>query len=340
MKKLLQIGCLILITISAFGQSEPVVVSEQTIKVSGEKELYYGFAAGDEIIFNLDVVKGKNVKEVEIVEYPYSSKFFDFKTKKISDQRITVNKTGIYKFRIKGGGLGTKICRAQILRVPSSAETKNFDTSIKWKVRLDSSYVTKYVKELVSVDTVVVSVADRVERVHSQTNLSNSNITRFNLNLPQNKTSEFQTSELISWAYWIGVGNEGQQAFETEKKKFLMDNTAKVGAMIDPVAGLALGAYAMLTNPPQGDNVKYWITTYMNGVEYSLGQGNSVVSSGRVTEMKQGGFTVTLQNDNIADGINTTIKISAIMLNKKYANRSYEQLQVKQFKYPVLSVMN
>lgn len=338
MKKLTLLITLIFFYASMIGQIEPIVVSEQTIKVGSDEEFYFGFAEGDEIVFDLEVVKGKNLKEVEIIEYPSTSKFFEFKTDKISEKRIKVNKDAIYKFRLKGGGLGTKVCRAKILRVPASEETASFDTSVKWKVRYDSTYTTKHEKILIQTDTAVVTVSDRVERVHSQTNLDNPNITEFNVNLPDNKRLELETSEVISWAYWLGVGNEGQEAYEQEKKNFLMKNVSTVSA-IDPVSGLALGAYAILVKPPKGENIKYWFTTYYNGVPNYLAQGNSVVANGRITEMTQGGFTVTLQNDNLMNGVNVSVKIAAVMVNKKYEKRPYQELKVKEHRYPILSTV-
>lgn len=220
MKKLILAGISIFFYASTTGQVEPIVVSEQTIKVGSDEEFYFGFSEGDEIVFDLQVIKGKDLKEVEITEYPSTSKFFEFKTDGISEKRIKVYKDAVYKFRFKGGGMGTKVCRVKILRIPASEESVSFDSSVKWKVRFDSSYSTKHEKVLVQADTTVVTVADRVERVHSQTNLDNSNVTEFNVNLPENKRLELETSEVISWAYWLGVGNEGQEAYEQEKEFF------------------------------------------------------------------------------------------------------------------------
>ncbi len=338
MRKFALVTPLIFFYVSMIGQMEPIVVSEQTIKVGNNEEFYFGFAEGDEIVFDLQVVKGRNLKEVEIIEYPSTSKFFEFKTDKISEKRIKVNKDAIYKFRLKGGGLGTKICRAKILRIPGSEESASFDTSVKWKVRYDSTYTTKYEKILVQTDTSIVTVADRVERVHSKTNLDNPNVTQFNVNLPENKRLELETSEVIAWAYWLGVGSEGQEAYEQEKKNFLMKNTSSLSA-IDPVAGLALGVYTILAKPPKGENIQYWFTTYYNGAPSNLTHGNSVIANGRITKMTQGGFTVTLQNDNIMNGVNVSVKIAAIMINKKYEKRPYQKLTVQEYQYPVLSTV-
>ena len=88
MNKLILLSSFLFCYASMIAQLEPIIVSEQTIKVKSNEEFYFAFAKGDEIVFDLEVVKGKNLKEVEIVEYPNSSKFFEFKTKNISNKNM------------------------------------------------------------------------------------------------------------------------------------------------------------------------------------------------------------------------------------------------------------
>src|SRR5215510_10039457 len=82
-----------------YGQ-KPVTVVESTVKLGPFKEevFYYGFAAGDKLIFNFEEANKKEVKEVEIMEMPSSSKFMDYKTKKIENKTLDILNTGIYKF--------------------------------------------------------------------------------------------------------------------------------------------------------------------------------------------------------------------------------------------------
>ncbi|HLF64240.1 MAG TPA: hypothetical protein VI603_10825 [Saprospiraceae bacterium] len=63
-------------------QQQPILIAENTFKVNGvqEETFYYGFAAGDQIVFDFEEMKGKGIKELEIVEFPGSSKFLDYKT--------------------------------------------------------------------------------------------------------------------------------------------------------------------------------------------------------------------------------------------------------------------
>jgi hypothetical protein len=53
-----------------------VDVFETTLKIGGlgEEVFYYGFAEGDQLIFNFQEVNGKELKEIEITELPSSSR--------------------------------------------------------------------------------------------------------------------------------------------------------------------------------------------------------------------------------------------------------------------------
>src|SRR5258706_2455963 len=109
---------MILAALPCFSQT-PVDVTDQTIKIAGTRseEIYLGFAAGDKIIFNFTETGGKELKEIEISEYPDNSKFSDFKTSKIENKTIAVLKQSVYIFRFKNGALGGRICKIHIQRI-------------------------------------------------------------------------------------------------------------------------------------------------------------------------------------------------------------------------------
>jgi len=67
-----------LTTLVTFGQA-PIDIAESNLKIGGlvEEVFYYGFTEGDQLVFNFEVVNGKELKEVEIIELPSSSKFMD-----------------------------------------------------------------------------------------------------------------------------------------------------------------------------------------------------------------------------------------------------------------------
>ena len=67
--------------------ASPVDVADNTLKVNGKSEevFYYGFSAGDELVFSFKEIHGWSLKELEISELPMSVKFMDYKVRKIQE---------------------------------------------------------------------------------------------------------------------------------------------------------------------------------------------------------------------------------------------------------------
>ncbi len=315
----------------------------------GEEELYYGFAEGDEIVFNFKEVDGKEIREVEIIELPSNSKFKDIETKEIKNKVIKVTKKGIYKFRFYNSALlKGRICKIQIQRIPKKQELIDFNTGVKWVEKFDTTYsiktetvvvgynkinVQKSEKVLASIDTSVVSVLDRIERVNSKSNMTGNSVAFVGIQLPENTATPnvfnpYRTTQVESWAYSLAVGNSGQAWYKNANLTSAAKTVANVAAKSDPtgysaLALLAIEGYSAFSNPPNGDNVKFSLGTNINGQNTTLQYGNSVAASGRVTQYKQGGYTLRLENDNVMDGINVDVKVVAIVVTKVYKDRYY-----------------
>ena len=170
-----------------FGQAI-IDVAENTVKVNalgGEEVFYYGFAEGDEIIFNFEEANRKELKEVEILEYPSSSKFMDYKTKKIENKRIHVNKTGIYKFRFQNSSLAGRICRIKIQRIPASTATKNFNTTVYWKTLYDTTYSQVEERYVEKSDTSAIQFFSQTVKVPANSGTAGSHKVVLELPLPQ-----------------------------------------------------------------------------------------------------------------------------------------------------------
>ena len=235
MKKTFSIlSFLIFVTLQGFSQTETVDVAQLTLKVRAGKteELYYGFAKGDQIVFNFEEVKGKPLKEIEIIELPTNSKFMDYKASSIVDQKIKVNKNAIYKFSFHNSSLAGRICRINIQRIPKSAELSSFNTDWKWKTLYDTTYIPftedsligydtlnykEKVKELVKTEKIDDMIMDKNQRVHSYYN-ANSSYTYLRVDLPKNKKEPYKEEKVIAWAYWIGVGEESSKAYAENVK--------------------------------------------------------------------------------------------------------------------------
>jgi hypothetical protein len=333
-----------------FGQ-ERVDVAEQTIKVGGkeEKVLYYGFAEGDQIVFNFYEVDNKEVKEVEIIEMPENSKFKDYEVKTVRDKIIKVTKKKIYKFRFYNGALlGGRVCKMKIQRIPKRKETIDFNTGVKIVEKFDTTYdiktetvITGYniIKKqktrrvLTKVDTSFAEVLNRTERVHSITS-GRSNIQLINFKLPENIYSPhifkpYRATETVSWVYSIAVGDNGAAWYKDANSKAAGQNAIKLAGVANLVSGgtVALGLFAIqaisaFSKPPNGDNVRFKI--YKDSIPM-VHTGNSVAAVGRDTDNKQGNYILRLENDNTMDGINVYVNVLAVTVTKTWKDEDYTE---------------
>ncbi|MEZ4771600.1 MAG: hypothetical protein R3D00_00375 [Bacteroidia bacterium] len=329
------LGSLVLITIRTiqiFGQT-PIDVAESTLKVGGlgEEVFYYGFAEGDQLIFNFEELNGKELKEIEITELPSSSKFMDYKTNKIENKSINIQRTGIYKFRFSNSAVGGRVCKFKIQRIPASENTVNFNPSVLWRTISDTTYTPVEEKYLVKSDTVVITVVDQVAKISSRNALNgNTNINIVDCVLPE---------RTVSWAFYIGVGTEGKKAYEDAKDKFM--NSAAASAMKIPgygtMAALALYGLNVFSKVQGEDNVKYrFITDWENVLLFKSGntyyqykQGDVVNDASQMKSPLTGKIYIGLINDNVMEPIDVIVKITAIQVNQEWDTRIVNKMSVR-----------
>jgi hypothetical protein len=327
MKIFFTISFSIIITFKLFSQS--IDVAESTLKVGGlsEESFYYGFAEGDKIIFNFEEVKGKALKEFEIIELPSSSKFLDYETKKIENKTLNISRTGVYKFRFLNSALAGRICKFKIERVPINESTKNFNTTVFWHEVYDTTYTTEEQRYLIKSDTVISNLTDQVAKVHSQGNL-NGNKTTFNFSLPENT---------ICWSYYIGVDQTGKDAYERATKELTSNATPLISNITGygPLAALALGGISYISQLQAGEDIDYYIVDAANVNLFENGQQFYYVKKGKVindfsrmiTPLK-GNYYVCLFNDNAVTGVNVTVKITAIQANQIWETRPIQKIHL------------
>lgn len=342
---------------------EFIDVTDRTLKIKGDEELCFAFAQGDKIIFNFREIDGKELKEVEIVEYPNNSKFSDFKTSKIENKTLNVTKNSAYFFRFKSGGVGGKICRVQIQRIPGSDETKDFNTTVTWETKqdttwnsytrdvvigYDTSYVQNQKKELIRVDTSVVELFSKTEQI------ANGDYSNVNVHLPANtylpsNLNPYETKEVIAWAYWLGTDKETYES----ANKTLANGIGAIATLsgYGALANLAIKGVSIFSNPTIGSNVQYWFKASKDGQVFTFDSGNGIAANGRNEKILQGSFTIQLYNDNVWNDINVTVKVIAIQVSKKWEDRVFTEQKitpkyekkiftepiVKTYKVPVLS---
>lgn len=313
-------------------QLQPIIVAENTLKVAAfsEEVFYYGFAEGDQLVFDFEEKKGKELKEIEIIELPSSSKFMDYKTKKIENKTINIPKTGIYKFRFANSSLGGRICKFKLQRIPASESTKNLNTSVLWKTIYDTVYTPIQEKYLVSSDTAVFNIVDQVPKISSQTALNgNSNKTIIDFDLPPGT---------ISWSYYIGVGSEGKEAYDKATENFLTKTASGISKIpgYGTMAALALHGLNYFTKTQGRDNVKYWFITDWNNVllfkndnsflQYK--QGDVINDAYQMKGPLQGKVYLGLLNDNIREPIEVFLKATAITVKQVWDMRTVQKMNI------------
>jgi hypothetical protein len=329
-----------------------VDIMDQTLRIKGSSEevFYLGFAAGDKLVINMKEVNGKELREIEITQHPATVRFSEFKVKQISNKVISIPQESIFKFRLASGALAGRTVNIHIQRIPATPATATFNTTVSWIVRQDttwSSYTKDIVvgydttwqpitrKELLSVVKNEVLITDKTVRVHSETN-QNGNKTSIFFTLPQNTVSPTKTEEVIAWAYWVGVGEEANQAWQ--------QNATSVGTLItglaeftSPLGALALGLVADLIKPSIGEDVMYAVTDAINRDLFHAGQPYRTFDYGKGVAgyhhfvnnpILQGTYFICLLNDNVMQGINANVKVVAIVETRNYEMRTSNEQRI------------
>ncbi len=312
----------------------PIDVAESTLKISGlgEEIFYYGFKEGDQMIFNFSEVNGKELKELEITELPSSSKFMDYKTIKIENKKINITQTGIYKFRFSNSAITGRVCKFKIQRIPESDASKNFNTDVYSKMVYDTTYTTEQQKYLIRADTIINNITNQVAKVHSIGNVE-GNKTSFNFSLPTNT---------ISWSYYIGVDQGGQQAFE-KATALLAKNAGPIVTKIPgygPLAALALGGSSYIAQLQSGEDIDFCITDVNNAALWQANQAYSYYKKGKVlndfsrmsSPLRGNNLFVCLSNDNAVTGVQVTVKITAVSVNEQWGTRPIQKMHIASHK--------
>lgn len=319
-------GCLVSICLS--GQN-PIDIIENTVKVSAmaDEIFYFGFAAGDKMIFNFEEVNGKEVKEVEIQEMPtYASKFIAAKVKKISDKVINISTTGIYKFRISNSSILPKTCKYKIQRIPASPATLNFDPTVYTDLVNDTTYDISIEEYLEKIDTVFITFQDRLIRVNPISN-AGGNKAVFNILMPANT---------FAWSYYISTNKEGMQAYDEANKNLIINsgNVISKFPYYNILSALALGRPATIPKLMSGNNISYWIFDADNLNLFNTGGQLRFVKNGKVVNdysamtPQKGNLYFGFINDHATDAINVTLKISVVQLNEVYNSRQVKKMIV------------
>lgn len=362
---------LLLMPSCLFAQQTPVEVADLSVKVPslGTQEFYYGFEEGDELIFNYKELSKKGIKQIEIIEYPSNVKYSGYEVKELA-KNLKINKRGIYLFRFTNSALAQRVGSVKISRLPAKEETNAFNTNISWReitdttftavskkelIAYDTTYKLVNKKELVKTETIVEDILNKNEQVAAQTSVGKPSESLVYITLPQNYASALETREVVSWAYWIGVGQEGHQAFEANKATYMKALGVLANAVGNPLVGFALNQFSFLPTGNAGSNVAYYflenqasaeifVRNHDGGGWRFLDKGNGVSGYGKKEFPLQGTVFLGLHNDNFHNEIIVNVRIVAVVVKKTYENKQYSQAVVtpryedKVYKQPSVSI--
>ena len=306
----------------------PIIVAESTLKVGimGEEVFYFGFAQGDQLLFSFEEANGKELKEIEIVELPGSSRFMELKSKKIDNKNIIVQRTAIFKFRFSNSGIAARVCKYKIQRIPASASTQTFDCNVYWRTGYDTSYTTETEEFLSNADTVINNLQDRSLKVLPASSAP-GNKACFNFILPENT---------VAWSYYLSVDGEGQKAFEEASKKFASSSDYLVTKYPrhSPMLALALGHEPYLNKLQSGPMIDYWViegdnaTLFLNAAQFRYMKKGKATNDFSKMDMRKGTLNFCFSNNNPSEAISVTVKITSVQVNQFLDTRAVKRMHV------------
>ena len=310
-----------------YGQT-PVDVAESTLKVGilGEEIFYFGFAEGDKIIFNFEEVNGKELKELEIIEMPSTSKSLDYKTSKIVNKIIKVPRTAIYRFRFTSSAISVRLCKYKIQRIPASPATQNFNSAVFNDMVNDTTYTTVEEEYLAKTDTVFTNYQDRIVKVNPASNPAGNKST-FNFILPENT---------VGWSYYLYVNQAGQQVYDEANKQIIATSGTAIAKFptYNILAAIAMNKPVSINKLQAGETINYWIMEGENADLFSSGAQFRYIKKGKAVndysrmEPRKGSLYFCFSNDNTTQPASVTVKITLVQVNEVLQTRQVKRMQV------------
>ena len=316
-----------LFSVAAYGQ-KAIDVAESSVKVGikAEEEVYFGFAEGDQLIFSFEEATGKEMKEVEIVEMPGTSRFMEYKTSKIENKTIKIPRTGIYKFRFANSAIIPRVCKYKIQRIPVSPATQTFNTTVYFDTYNDTTYTTEIESYISNADTIINNFQERNIKVNPGSAPGTSKAF-FNFVLPETA---------VTWSYYITAERAGQQVYQEAGKKLGANSPEVVSKFpnYSPLAAVALDRPSYLTKLDTGMRINFWIVEgdnadlFMNGEQFRFLKKGKVINDFYRMEPGDRAFHFCFHNDHKDSPVTVTVRITAVSINETLASREVKRMQV------------
>jgi hypothetical protein len=292
-----------------------IPVADQTFKAEGMHEYIYAFAEGDQVDLYVQLLMGRELKVVELVQYPENSIFRSYELDTALTKTINIPQTGIYLLRLQEKGLGKKVCRFTLHRTPARPGLARFDTRVGWDIRQYPTYQVLYRSVTTGKRTDVVSLGGQ----------ATVSANKFGLKKPVSNYQFTLPPYTVRWAYRLAVGQAGTQARQQDAAKFsqLLKQGAVKMAGYQPqtaLAAFALGMTIDLTTTTTGEDVEYALVDGPNlnkFLKYEpyqafMQQPGVTVDAQRRYSPLEGTYYFAMKSNNWMDDINVTIDIEAV----------------------------
>lgn len=345
MKKVLFIvASLCMMTFAGFTQT-PVTVCDQTLKIggAGEENLYYGFAEGDQIVFDFESDKElKEIQVFELVEKNSSQKYSNFKSVN-AKTTIYVPEKAVYQFRFKNGAIGGRVCHVKIQRIPESEATQRFNTTARTKILYDTTY-THYTedslvgyktiyyqetkKELLSTNYQNKKLFDETPIIHSKTS-SEGQYSWFTISMPQNVNETYREQKVIDCYIILGLGTAAikqlaSAAADVTEALASVPGPQQAYTVTAAATAKAVSAISATTN----DDIKYTLYRVSNGQNYIIKDETGFSSAAEYhfpDQYLQGLYKIRFYNDNIFDALEIKFTCYAVIEVKEYHDVTYDR---------------
>ncbi len=170
---------------------------------------------------------------------------------------------------------------------------------------------------------------DKPQRVHSSAS-THGNKASLSFTLPKNGITPYKTTKVVSWAYWVGVGNEANEAWKQNSKIIVGIAKGAAAYFTTPLGALAAGVVTDLAIPKMGEDVYYAVADKTNRDLFMAGQPHRVIDQGKGVAgfrkfsdpaLCQGAYYILLSNDNLVQGVDASVKVIAIVETMTYEDK-------------------
>lgn len=304
----------------------PVLVADRTFKMDGDHVFTYAFAKDDEVQLRMEVLVGRQVRQVEFTQLNGPILFSTYALDTSLTHRVRIPHTGIYQLTVRERGLGKKVCRIVLHRTPASPVTERFDTQVNWDVQQYPSFREQKRSVLVGTQTEIVSLGGHVN-VSASKMWTKKPMGLYQFTLPPNT---------VRWAFRITVGQATAEARrkDAEALRNLLQSGAAKALAIAPqtaLAAFALGAAVDLSVPKVGEVIDYALLSRENAEKFLKGekyqafifQENVSADVQRRLTPLAGTWHFAFRNDNWVDDIAVQVDIEAVVETPVYAQETY-----------------